>query len=66
MYLFINNKNNNNINTNYIKKNNNNNSSNNNNNNNLQQAHAFVHLFHIILIHSWIQNQYDVGVKHFQ
>ena len=62
MYLFINNKNNNNINNNYIKKN----SSNNNNNNNLQQAHAFFHLFHIILIHSWIQNQYDVGVKHFQ
>ena len=64
MYLFINNKNNNNNNVNYIK--NNNNSCNNNNNNNLQQAHAFLHLFHIILIHSWIQNQYDVGVKHFQ
>jgi len=57
MYLFINNRN---------KNNNNNNSCNNNNNNNLQQAHAFLHLFHIILIHSWIQNQYDVGVKHFQ
>ena len=59
MYLFINNKNNNNNNNNYINNNN-------NNNNNLQQAHAFLHLFHIILIHSWIQNQYDVGVKHFQ
>jgi hypothetical protein len=58
MYLFINNRNNNN--------NNNNNNNSNNNNNNLQQAHAFLHLFHIILIHSWIQNQYDVGVKHFQ
>ena len=60
MYLFINNRNNNNNN------NNNNNYNSNNNNNNLQQAHAFLHLFHIILIHSWIQNQYDVGVKHFQ